>query len=157
MKSLYISILTSVLVLNGCSSMGKSERLRWNITAAGVAAGAAGGAVFAPDNEKKEVHALNWAGIIGLAAAVFAMIFHSDRKDIRKLEEENYTLKNNPDFEILDEFNARLKKPLFRGGPTEGDWQYQKINNWLRVDEDTLIHQDRRFIRTDKKKEKGKK
>ena len=157
MKLLIIMVTASLLVLNGCSSMGKNERLRWNITAAGVAAGAAGGAAFAPKDEKKEVHALNWAGIIGLAAAAYAMIFHSDRKEIRKLEEENYSLKNKPDFEVLDEFNARLKKPLFRGGPTEGDWQYQKINNWLRVDEDTLIHQDRRFIRIDKKKKEDKK
>ena len=157
MKYLFTTLLCLLIVLSGCSTMGKNERFRWNITGAGVIAGAAGGAALAPKDEKREVHALNWAGIIGLLAAGYAMFYHSDKKEIKKLEQENYTLKNQPDFEVLDEFNARLKKPLFRGGPTDGDWQYQKIDNWLKVDENTLIHQDRRFMRIDKNKEKDKK
>lgn len=153
MRSLLIILLVFQFSLSGCSTMGKNERLRWNITGAGILAGAAGGAAFAPKDEKREVHALNWAGIIGLLAAGYAMFFHNDRKRLKKLENENYTLKNEPEFEILDEFNARLKKPLFRGGPTEGNWQYQKIDTWLKVNDDQLIHQNRRFIRTDKKKD----
>lgn len=150
MKTVLVIILSSMLVLSGCAT-GTKEGMRWNIIGAGVIAGAAGGAAFAPKDEKREIHALNWAAIIGLGAAFYALIFHSDKKRLKKLERENYILKNKPDFEILDKFNAKLSKPLFKGGPTEGKWEYIKIDRWIRVDENQLIHQDREFLRADEK------
>lgn len=156
MKRILGFIFAGVFVLNGCSTATK-EGVRYNIVAAGVGVGAASGAVFAPKDEKREVHALNWAGIIGLLAALYSMVFHSDKEHIKKVEDENYKLKNTPDFKVLDEFQAELRKPLYRGGPTEGKWQYRKVNRWIPDGEDRLIHQDREFIRIHKNKEKEKK
>lgn len=152
MRCVFIKTMV-ILLLTGCSTTTK-EGMRWNIVGAGVLAGAMGGAAFAPEDEKREVHALNWAGIIGLGAAVYAMIFHSDKDHIKKLEAENYVLKNKPDFEIVDEFNAKLKAPLFKDGPTNGTWEYRKIDRWIRVDENQLIHQDREFKKKDVKIDK---
>ncbi|MDG0817791.1 hypothetical protein [Bdellovibrio svalbardensis] len=84
-------LLSLCLFISACATNQKS---RLAATAVGIGVGGVIGAATAPENERKELHAMYWAGIVGVVTAIAANYYWNDENDLKVMKLENDKLKS---------------------------------------------------------------
>lgn len=148
MSARIVGIPLLCLVLAACSSPRKS---RIALTSGATVAGLAIGAGIAPADERRELHALYWAGLLGVGAAVAGEFFFSDESEMERIRLENDKLK--AEMELMKNANTVLLKQgqgYFKGAAGEeyfqsgkAKWRLYQIDRWQREGPNRLYHQDR--------------
>lgn len=150
MHGLIHTLLLTLLAgsLLGCASARKT-RMAW--TAGAFTAGAAVGAASAPENERRELHSLYWAGLLGVGAALLGEVLLSDEKEAEALRLENEKLR--AEMELIQSANRVLLKEgkgYFKTSQGEesfpvgkAKWRLYQIDRWVKDGPDRLYHQDR--------------
>jgi len=139
-KITLLFILTCYLC--ACSTAQKS---RLAATAIGFAAGSVIGAATAPSDERTDLHALYWAGLIGVAAAVAANYYFSDERQDEILRLENEKLKAQLDFfqqgpsTLLKETTGTADKNYFHG---KAKIKLYQIDQWIDDGPNKKYHRD---------------
>lgn len=143
-----ISILLALAVLNACST---SQKSRTAVTLAAFSGGAGIGAATAPEDERKELHAMYWGGLLGIGAAIVSNYYFNDQHELEKLVLENDKLK--AEMELVQNANKVLLKEgqgyfknssgeeYFQGGKAR--WRLYQIDKWTKDGPNKLYHQDR--------------
>lgn len=149
-----LPLLTSLFT--GCATHSQSRLL-----AIGVSAplGATIGGVTAPEDEKPEFHALTWGSVFMAATAVLANFYFSGDEELAKLRQENFDLKNKPDFQLITEGEGYFQKTFTDKGKTPVKWRVYKIDRWISDGENKKYHQDmmiERIIKDEKTKKQEK-
>jgi len=125
--------------------------------AIGALVGGAGGAILAPKDERKEVHAGVWALIGAGLIAIYKVVTDQKKKQNQELKDEVHLLKNRPEFKTIDTYKVKHDKPLFPGGPTSGTWHFKKANQWVPDGRGRLLHYTEEFKRADEDEKKNEK
>lgn len=109
------------------------------------------GASAAPANERKELHAVYWGALAGLAAALISDQIFSDENEAERLRLENQKLGlqldliQNANTVLLREGKGYFKSPtgeeLFSSGKAK--WRLYQIDKWVKSGPNQLYHQDR--------------
>lgn len=140
--------LCFVFLLSGCSTPQKS---RTAVTLGAFAIGAGIGAGTAPADERKELHAMYWGGLIGIGAAILSNYYFSEQNEREKLILENDKLK--AEMELIQNANKVLLKEgqgyfknssgeeYFQGGKAK--WRLYQIDKWTKDGPNKIYHQDR--------------
>lgn len=148
MKFNWIAITTSFLLLTSCATPQKS---RTAVTLASFVAGAAIGAGTAPKDERTELHAMYWGGILGIAGALISNYYFSEENEREKMSLENGKLKAEMD--LLQNANTVLLKEgrgyfknstgeeYFQSGKAK--WRLYQVDKWTKDGPNRLFHQDR--------------
>lgn len=138
-----LCLMIGSLLLSGCATNQKS---RLASTGVAVAAGATIGAAFAPDDERPEMHALYWGGIIGVIGAIAANYYFDDNKDMNVMQLENEKLKSQLDFfqsgtaTLLKETTGPADKKYFQNGKAR--IKLYKIDQWVDEGPNKKYHRD---------------
>lgn len=137
-----------VLLVGGCATHRQN---RWLATGAGFGAGFLVGSATAPEGERKELHSVYWASLLGLGAALIAGEVFSDEAQISKLTQENKNLGlqleliQNAGNVLVREGKGYFKSPtgeeLFSSGKAK--WRLYQIDKWVRNGPNQLFHQDK--------------
>ena len=149
MKSYSYAIAVALcLVLIGCAT---NRQKRLTATGAAFVGGLGIGAASAPANERKELHAVYWGSLLGLATALISQEVFSDERDTERLTLENQKLGmqldmiQNANTVLLREGKGYFKSPtgeeLFASGKAK--WRLYQIDKWSRNGPNQLFHQDR--------------
>lgn len=139
----HLSLLLLPVLLISCASNQKS---RLAATAGGVLAGAALGAATVPDDERAELHALYWGGILGVVSAVAANFIFSDEREVTLLQLENEKLKSQLDFfqngtaTLLKETKGSADKKYFQNGKAR--IRLYQIDQWVDEGPNKKYHRD---------------
>lgn len=130
----WILLPISALLLCSCAT---NKQSRYMITGASIAAGALGGSLAAPSDERKELHSVYWAAIAGLIASLVSQEIYSDAKEMELLKSENARLqseaklfKEGPSTLLKETQNKKSKIKLY------------KIDKWVDDGPHRKIHQD---------------
>ncbi len=143
MKSSLIVLLSFSVFLSACATNQKS---RLAATAAGVGVGAVVGASTAPSDERPELHALYWGGIIGVITAVAANYYFNDEKDLEVMKLENEKMKAQLDFfqngpaTLLKDTTGKADKKYFQSGKAR--IKLYKIDQWVDEGPNKKYHRD---------------
>lgn len=160
-KSSKIVIHWAVMfVVIGCQlGCATNRQNRWLATGSAVAVGLTVGSTNAPENERKELHAVYWGALLGLGAALISQELFSDAKEIERLTLENQ--KQSLQLDIIQNANTvllREGKGTFKpgvgvdlgvSGPIDSKtgarakWRLYQIDRWVKGSENQLIHQDK--------------
>lgn len=137
-------LLSLCLFLSACATNQKS---RLAATAVGVGVGGIIGAATAPSDERTELHALYWAGIIGVVSAVAANYYWNDEKDIEMMKLENDKMKAQLDFfekggpeKFERENTVKADKSLFHNGKAKA--RRTRIDQWEADGPTIMYHRD---------------
>ena len=135
-------------VLGGCATPRQS---RIATTVAGFATGAAIGYSTAPTGERKEMHAMYWGGIMGLASAIASNYYFSEEVQVQNYQLENSKLKaeldlvQNANKVLLKEGKGYFKnssgEEFFQSGKAR--WRIYQIDQWKKDGPNRLYHLDR--------------
>ena len=130
---LFISLC---LIVSGCATNAEKRML-----ASGIAFGAGTviGGASAPADERKEMHAVYWGGILGLATSLAANYYLAEEKETEALREENEKLK----MEIKLMSNgptALLKESTLSGGKSK--IKLFKVDQWVNDGPNKKYHRD---------------
>lgn len=148
MSARIVGIAVLCLALAACSSPRKS---RIALTSGAAVGGFAIGGAVAPADERRELHALYWAGLLGVAAAIAGEFYFSEEDDLERVRLENDKLK--AEMELMRNANTVLLKQgqgyfkgaageeYFQGGKAK--WRLYQIDRWQREGPNRLYHQDR--------------
>lgn len=146
LRSLIPCLLLGLIA--GCASARKT-RMAW--TGGAFVTGAAVGAASAPENERRELHSLYWAGLLGVGAALLGEVLLSDEQESEKLRLENEKLR--AEMELIQSANRVLLKEgkgYFKTSQGEetfpvgkAKWRLYQIDRWVKDGPDRLYHQDR--------------
>ncbi len=141
-------VFASVLTLAGCAT---NRQNRWAATGGAVAVGLGVGAATAPNNERKELHAVYWGALLGLGAALISQEIFSDAKEIERLTLENQ--KQSLQLDVIQNATTVLQregKGYFKSPTGEellpsgkAKWKLYQIDKWVKDGPTRLIHQDR--------------
>lgn len=113
--------------------------------------GLAIGAAVAPAEERRELHALYWSGLLGVVAAIAGEFYFSDEREMEQVRLENDKLR--AEMELMRNANTVLLKQgqgyfkgssgeeYFQGGKAK--WRLYQIDRWHRDGPNRLYHQDR--------------
>lgn len=135
-----LSLYTTVFfILTGCATNQKS---RWMLMGAALPIGAGVGAATAPSDERPEFHALTWGATLVALSALFGNYYFSNEKELKKLRQENLSLKNKPKFKLITKGKGVFKSPFSKKGEKEVQWKVYKIDQWISDGENRKIHQD---------------
>ncbi|MEK2644798.1 hypothetical protein [Bdellovibrio sp. BCCA] len=139
-----------ILLLGLCffvSACATNQKSRLAATAVGVGVGAAIGAGTAPSDERPELHALYWGGIIGVVTAVAANYYFNDEKDLEVMKLENEKMKAQLDFfqngpSVLEkETIGPADKKYFQKGRAR--IKLYKVDQWVDEGPNKKSHRDR--------------
>ncbi|MBV2167079.1 MAG: hypothetical protein KUL82_00115 [Bdellovibrio sp.] len=118
-------------------SCATNQKSRLATTAVGIGLGAAIGAGTAPNDERPELHALYWGGILGVVSAVAANYYFNDERDLEVMRLENEKLKaeldlfqNGPSTLLKDEARNKARVKLY------------KIDQWVSDGPNRRYHRD---------------
>ncbi|UYL09565.1 hypothetical protein B9G69_003135 [Bdellovibrio sp. SKB1291214] len=142
MKKL-ISLLCVCFLFSACATNQKS---RLAATLAGVGVGAVVGASTAPSDEKPELHAMYWGGIIGVITAIAANFYFNDKTDIDMVRLENEKMKAQLDFfqsgtaTLLKETKGSADRKYFQSGKAK--IKLYKIDQWVDEGPNKKYHRD---------------
>ncbi len=149
-KSLSLLLLVVGLLLTGlgCAS---SRGNRWLATGVGFGSGLLIGSATAPEGERKELHSVYWASLVGLGATLIAGEVLSDEAQIAKLNQENRNLGlqleliQNAGNVLLREGKGYFKSPTGEELVSNGKakWRLYQIDKWVRSGPNQLFHQDK--------------
>jgi hypothetical protein len=134
-----------------CCACATHRQSRLATTASGFVIGGAIGSATAPKTERQELHALYWAGLLGLTSAIIADFYFSDADALQNARLENDKLKselelfNNARTVLLDEGSGRFKKELEKNQPGSGKskWKIYQVDRWQRESPHQLYHIDK--------------
>lgn len=128
-------------------SCATNQKSRLATTAVGIGIGAAIGAGTAPNDERPELHALYWGGILGVVSAVAANYYFNDERDLEVMRLENEKLKaeldlfqNRPSTLLKEEIRSADKK-YFHGGKAR--IKLYEIDQWVPDGPNKRYHRDR--------------
>ncbi|HEX7676179.1 MAG TPA: hypothetical protein VF412_18525 [Bdellovibrio sp.] len=136
-------LMSLCLFLSACATNQKS---RLAATAVGVGVGGIIGAATAPSDERTELHALYWAGIIGVISAVAANYYWNDERDIDMMKLENEKMKAQLDFfqsgtaTLLKETTGSADKRYFQSGKAK--IKLYKVDQWVDEGPNKKSHRD---------------
>lgn len=136
-------LIVCCLILTACATNQKS---RLATTSAGITAGAIIGAASAPKDERSEMHALYWGGIVGVLSAIAANYYFDDNKDMEVMKLENDKLKSQLDFfqsgtaTLLKETTGPADKKYFQNGKAR--IKLYKIDQWVDEGPNKKYHRD---------------
>lgn len=101
----FIFLLLLVSSLSGCAAIPKTKngKKRFAVTLTGMGAGAAIGALSAPEDEKPEFHAFAWGAAIGLATKLVADYVWGDHHELADTKKEFLEYREKNDFIKIDE------------------------------------------------------
>ncbi|QDK46207.1 hypothetical protein DOM22_14060 [Bdellovibrio sp. ZAP7] len=139
----------SILLLCVCSLLSAcatNQKSRLATTLAGVGVGAVIGASTAPEDERAELHAMYWGGIVGVVAAVAANFYFNDKTDMDMVRLENEKMKAQLDFfqsgtaTLLKETKGAADKKYFQSGKAK--IKLYKIDQWVDEGPNKKYHRD---------------
>lgn len=136
-------LLAAALFLSACSTQQKS---RLATTGVGIGVGAIAGAATAPKDERPELHAMYWGGIIGVATAIAANYYFQEERDLEVLRLENEKMKAQLDFfqngpaTLLKETKGPADKKYFQSGKAR--IKLYKIDQWVDEGPNKKYHRD---------------
>lgn len=142
MKSMSL-LLGICFLLSACATNQKS---RLAATGIGIGVGAVIGAATAPEEERAELHAMYWGGIIGVVSAVAANFYFSDEKDMEVMRLETEKMKAQLDFfqngpaTLLKETTGKADKKYFQSGKAK--IKLYKIDQWVDEGPNKKYHRD---------------
>ncbi|KYG62821.1 hypothetical protein AZI87_16225 [Bdellovibrio bacteriovorus] len=143
MKSSLLLLLVCALLISACSTNQKS---RLATTGIGIGVGAVIGAATAPDDERPELHAMYWGGILGVVTAVAANYYFNDEKDMEVMRLENEKMKAQLDFfqngpaTLLKDTKGPADKKYFQSGKAR--IKLYKIDQWVDEGPNKKYHRD---------------
>lgn len=143
--SLKFLLLTSLLVLNACSSAPKS-RIAASLAGAGFGAGV--GYATAPEGERKEMHSLAWGGVAGLITAIVAnYYFDNDTQSNQNLKIENERLKTQVEFLSSNKKETLLReaKGKSQDGKSNTRIKLYEIDEWVDDGPNVKYHRDKKL------------
>lgn len=138
------SFLLSICLF--CSACVTNQKNRLAATAAGIGTGALVGAASTPKDERSELHALYWAGIIGVVSAIAANYYFDDEKDLEVMRLENEKIKAQLDFfqngpaTLLKDTTGSADKKYFQKGKAR--IKLYKIDQWVDEGPNKKYHRD---------------
>lgn len=147
-KTIFLIFLLFNFLSLGCATQRKSK---WALTAGSFVTGAAVGSSAAPENERKELHAMYWGALTALGAALVSDFIFDESKEAEKLKLENEKLK--AELELMQNANTVLLKEgtgyfkntqgeeFFQSGKAR--WKIYQIDRWVKDGPNRLYHQDR--------------
>ena len=145
-RFIYFSCL--FLMIAGCATPKKSRMV---LTSVAFIAGAAVGGATAPADERRELHAMYWGGILGLTAALVGNYLFDEEEALVKAKLENDKIKaeldlvQNSNSILLKEGKGYFKNPAgeeyFQNGKAR--WRLYQIDRWTKDGPNKLYHQDR--------------
>ncbi|KHD89323.1 MAG: hypothetical protein OM95_04145 [Bdellovibrio sp. ArHS] len=144
MNSPLLTLLCLSLILCSCST---NQKNRLATTTAGIGVGAIIGAATAPNDERPELHALYWGGILGVVSAVAANYYFHDEKDLEVMRLENEKMRAQLDFfqngpaTLLKDTKGAADKKYFRTGKAR--IMLYKIDQWVDEGPNKKYHRDR--------------
>lgn len=121
------------------------------LMAGGFATGLGIGSATAPKDERTELHAMYWGGLLGLAAALAGEYYFADEDELSRLQLRND--KMQAEMELLKNANTVLLKSgqgyfkgtageeYFQGGKAK--WRLYQIDRWTKDGPNRLYHLDR--------------
>lgn len=115
-------------------------------TLTGVGVGAAIGAGTAPADERAELHALYWGGIVGVVTAIAANYYFNDERDLDMARLENEKMKAQLDFfqngtaTLLKETKGAADRKYFQSGKAK--IKLYKIDQWVDEGPNRKYHRD---------------
>ena len=141
--------LVLLLLCSGCATSRDKRVLSTSVAAV---AGALVGSSVAPSNERKELHAMYWAGIFGLSTALVSNYVFDESKDVEKFRLETEKLRAELDLlqnarkTLLKEGRGRFKtssssEEFFQSG--QARWRLYEIDQWVKDGPDRLYHRDK--------------
>lgn len=146
MKTLRFVVIA--FFLSGCATPQKS---RLAATAAGFAVGLGIGAATAPADERTDLHAMYWGGLLGIASAVAAEFYFSENREAEKIQLENEKLNaqmdliRNANMVLLKQgqgyFKSSAGEEYFQGGKAK--WRLYQVDRWNKDGPNRLFHEDR--------------
>lgn len=100
-----ISILVASAFLSGCAAIPKTKhgKKRFGFTVGGVAAGAAVGALSAPDDERPAFHGVAWGLGVGFVVKLIVDYIWGDHHELADTKKEFQDYKEKNDFIKIDE------------------------------------------------------
>lgn len=143
-------LVLSFSILSACSTLSNREK-RLVLAGTAFTAGAAVGSNTAPDGERRELHSLYWAGLLGLSTAIAGNYIYDDeaalqksRLEIEKLKAEMDLIQNSNKV-LLKEGKGYFKntqgEEFFQGGRAK--WRLYQIDKWVKDGPNKLYHQDK--------------
>jgi hypothetical protein len=144
----FVFLTFGILALQGCATHRGN---RWLAAGTGVGTGFLVGNATAPAGERKELHSVYWASLLGLTASLIAGEVFSDEAQVAELTQENKNLGlqleliQNAGNVLLREGKGYFKSPtgeeLFSSGKAK--WRLYQIDKWVRSGPNQLFHQDK--------------
>lgn len=140
---------SQILLLGACffiSACATNQKSRLAATAIGIGVGAGIGAATAPEDERRELHAMYWGGIIGVVTAVAANYYFNDEKDLDVMKLENEKMKAQLDFfqngpaTLLKDTTGTADKKYFQKGKAR--IKLYKIDQWVDEGPNKKYHRD---------------
>lgn len=148
MRSPFLFSVLLALIFTGCATSKKS---RLALTSGAFVVGAGIGQATAPKDERKELHAMYWGGLLGLTAAIVGQFVYDEEKELETARLENAKLK--ADLELIQNSNKVLLKEgkgyfksstgeeYFQSGKAK--WRIYQIDQWVKDGPHKLFHQDK--------------
>lgn len=130
----------------GCSTNQKS---RLAMTVSGFTIGAAAGAATAPKDERQDMHAAYWGGLLGVAAAIAGNYIYSDDQIAEKTALENEKLRAQLDLiQNANKVLVKQGKGKFKGAGEaiqsgNAIWKLYQTDQWVKDSEYRMYHQDK--------------
>lgn len=135
----------SMIFFCGCATHQKS---RLALTVSSFAVGAAAGAATAPKDERQDMHAAYWGGLLGVAAAIAGNYIYSDESHAEKVTLENEKLRaqldliQNSNKVLVKQGKGKFKGPdSFKSG--DSTWKLYQTDQWVKDGEYRMFHQDK--------------
>lgn len=120
------------------SACATNQKSRLAATSVGIGVGAVIGAATAPSDERPELHALYWGGILGVVTAVAANYYFNDEKDLEVMRLENEKLK--AELDLFQNRPSTLLKEEIRG---KARIKLYEIDQWVPDGPNKRYHRDR--------------
>lgn len=120
------------------SACATNQKSRFAATSVGIGVGAVIGAATAPSDERPELHALYWGGILGVVTAVAANYYFNDEKDLEVMRLENEKLK--AELDLFQNRPSTLLKEEIRG---KARIKLYEIDQWVPDGPNKRYHRDR--------------
>lgn len=151
MKNIFYFSTTAIFLFSTISACSTPTKSRLLATSAAAVIGAGIGSATAPKDERKELHAMYWAGVLGLSTAIASNFVFSDDAELEKSRLETAKLKaeldliQNSKTVLLKEGKGYFKnasgEEFFQNGKAK--WRLYQIDRWAKEGPNTLYHQDR--------------
>lgn len=132
----------------GCATPRKSRLVA---SGTGFALGLGVGAATAPKDENPSLHAMYWAGLLGLGALVASEFYFSEQDEVEKMRLENQKLQ--AEMEFMRNANTVLLKQgqgYFKGAAgdeyfqgAQAKWRLYQADRWIKEGPNRLFHADR--------------